>query len=203
MSTPKPWAVILAGGEGSRMGGASKALLRLGDQTLIEHVIEALKPQCAGILISIRSTSQAIPCAYPVVQDLEEYGPLGGILAALDWVASHDKTQTSLMSVTTDAPFLPLDMLIKLQEAAEKTGCAFCYTPETIHPLHALWPVATRANLRKFLEQGGRSPKAYLEKREAGCVQWPYPFFLNINTSQDLQEAEQVFLNYGGGNSTP
>jgi molybdenum cofactor guanylyltransferase len=194
MSMIRPFAVILAGGEGKRMGGACKALLRLGHQTLIEHIITALEPQCSGIVISVQDKAQtATFVPYPVVIDEEKYGPLSGILAALDWIAALHPLQTSLISVTADAPFLPLNMISKLQDERSETGYAVCCAGGMIQPLHALWPIEKRADLRNYQKQGNRSPGAFLKLQKARSAEWPPPYFLNINTPEDLEIANQAF----------
>ena len=44
-------AVILAGGQGARMGGINKGLAPLQGRPMISHVIERLSPQVATIII--------------------------------------------------------------------------------------------------------------------------------------------------------
>ena len=79
--------LILAGGEGRRMGGADKALLSLGGRPLIRHVVERLSPQVEELAISGRTSHSGF--GLPVLADaqIERFGPLAGVAAGLAWAA--------------------------------------------------------------------------------------------------------------------
>ena len=47
-----PLGVILAGGLATRMGGGDKGLLKLDDRPILQHVIDRLKPQVAGMALN-------------------------------------------------------------------------------------------------------------------------------------------------------
>ncbi len=94
----KPDCIILAGGEGKRMGGEDKGLILYKNKPLIESVIEKVKPQVSNIVISAnRNIEHYKKFNYPVVTDSASnqnnnyQGPLAGIAAALplctnEWV---------------------------------------------------------------------------------------------------------------------
>ena len=79
--------VLLAGGRSSRMGGGDKGLRRLGDRTLLEHVVGRLRPQVDGLLLNANGPVERFArFGLPVAADAlgEPAGPLAGILAGLD-----------------------------------------------------------------------------------------------------------------------
>ena len=85
--------VILAGGQGKRMGTKNKALIPFNNSTLIEHAIQALKPQVDEIIISAnRDLSYLKALGFTVIEDqTKNQGPLIGIVSA----AEHINTKTS------------------------------------------------------------------------------------------------------------
>jgi len=103
--------IILAGGEGKRVGGVDKGLLEYKNQPLIEHVIEAISPQVDDIVISAnRNIARYKNYSDKVISDksAQYLGPLAGISAALTHCA-HDL----VLVVPCDTPFLPSDIITK------------------------------------------------------------------------------------------
>ena len=92
-------AAILAGGDGRRMGGESKALLSLGSHRLIDLVYEALKPQTGSCALCLRTHKPwADALQLPILTDRpsSDRGPLGGIAAALAWGLQSHRRPTGL-----------------------------------------------------------------------------------------------------------
>src|SRR5436190_19983604 len=84
--------VVLAGGLARRMGGGDKARLWIGGRTILERVLERLKPQCAALILNANGDpSRFADTGLAVVADSvpDFAGPLAGILAALDWTTVH------------------------------------------------------------------------------------------------------------------
>ena len=75
--------LVLAGGRGSRMGGAVKALLTVDGRTILDRLIDALSPLCAEILVSVATPGQLVTDLRCVVDEQPGAGPLGGIAAGL------------------------------------------------------------------------------------------------------------------------
>ncbi|MGL5010390.1 MAG: NTP transferase domain-containing protein, partial [Paracoccaceae bacterium] len=77
------FGVILAGGQGLRMGGADKALLPLAGQPLLAHVIARLEPQVERLAVSANGDAARLAAfSLPVLPDDDaSMGPLSGILA--------------------------------------------------------------------------------------------------------------------------
>ena len=52
MTYPQTLGVVLAGGLARRMGGGDKARIRVGGLTILERVVQRLRPQCAGLVLN-------------------------------------------------------------------------------------------------------------------------------------------------------
>lgn len=209
--TLRPLGVILAGGLATRMGGGDKGLLPLANGTLLDHVIERLGPQVAGIALNANGDLRRFDVfGLPVLPDsIEGYaGPLAGVLAGLDWAASQGAD--SIVSVAADTPFFPTDLVDRLSAAAEGQThpLVLAATPredgeETKsmsrsglirHPTFGLWPVALRDDLRAALQDGLRKVVIWTSQhdgREAVFDNAGDPFF-NVNTPEDLTRAQAM-----------
>jgi len=151
-------ALILAGGRGRRFDGADKGLLPFGSGVLIEQAIAQLTPQVDQILISAnRNHHHYAGFGLPVLRDsdqLEPYpGPLGGMLAALEW--SRDPL---LLVVPGDAPWIAPDLAARLRQALlqQQAMVAVADDGERLQPLHALLRRELLTPLRQALMQRQR-----------------------------------------------
>lgn len=198
MSSPPRLGLILAGGLGRRMGGADKPLLRLGGRTLLERVVERLRPQCPGGLCLSANGDPGRFASFPgpILPDTApgNPGPLAGILAGLDFAAEQRPDVTHVLSVPGDAPFLPDDLAERLFAALGPAPIALAVSGGREHYTVALWPVALRADLRGALvERDERRLGTFVARHGAVAVEWPVrPVdpFLNVNTPVDLATAE-------------
>lgn len=185
------FGVILAGGQGRRMGGADKAMLRLGGRPLVAHVAERLEPQVERLALSANGDPARF-AAYglPVLADAASVGPLSGILSALDWAAPLEATH--VVSAPVDAPFLPPDLVPRLLLAGEATGLALARSGGRDHPTFGLWPVGLRGALRDFLDTGAKaSVRVFADAQGATRADFPDDgAFRNLNTPEDLAAAE-------------
>lgn len=182
-------AVILAGGRATRMGGGDKPLLRLHGQPILSHVIARIAPQVEALAISAngdpaRFAAQGLPVLADPLPGFP--GPLAGILAGMDWAAGLGIGR--LLSVPGDTPFLPRDLVARMQQAPFPMAASEGRT----HPVVAIWPVALRDRLRQALIDGERRVGRFAAACGAERVDFadaPDPFF-NINTPEDLAAAE-------------
>src|SRR5258707_15069190 len=102
--------LLLAGGLARRMGGGDKALRLLGGRTLLDHVIDRMRPQVAALVLNANGDpARFAGFSLPVVADsIPDFaGPLAGILAGLDSAAAHRPDSPIIASEPTAAPFLP------------------------------------------------------------------------------------------------
>ncbi len=188
------FGVILAGGQGRRMGGADKALIRLAGRPLLSHVIDRLEPQVDRLAISANGDPARFGHAgLPVLADSTSQGPLSGLLAALDWAAPLGASH--VVTAAVDTPYLPEDLVPHLLLAAEASpgGVAVAESGGRLHPTFGLWPVRHAATLRQALERGEARVQAFASA--VGAVPAPFPdgrAFLNLNTPDDLVRAEAM-----------
>ena len=189
----EPVGLILAGGLGTRMGGAGKADVLLGGTTLLARVVDRLEPQVADVVVN---SNTSITTNLPVIADAtsERLGPLAGILVGLDW--ARELGATHIVSVAVDTPFFPCDLVPQLLMAgmAHPDGLAVAATADGLHGTFGIWPVVLRDPLAAFLADGHRKVRAFTETQHAAIARFPDttpPSFFNINTREGLSEAEQ------------
>ena len=190
-------AVIIAGGHARRLGGADKALLPLGRGRVIDHLRMRLQDQVGAIAINANGPAgRWADLAMPVLADPVEGrpGPMAGVLAGLIWARSQGAAQ--VVTVAGDTPFLPQDFVARLCSAGSLAAVAATLEPDGTHRLHpvcGLWPVDLIAGLHAALSAGERRMRVLADLAGAVPVRFdagqPPPFF-NINTPQDLAEAE-------------
>jgi molybdopterin-guanine dinucleotide biosynthesis protein A len=192
-----PAGVILAGGLSSRMGVARKALLRLGDRTLLEHVIGRLQPQLSHLLLSCESqTADFDHLGLPLVPDLlpHQRGPLAGLYSALQYLENTGQ-ENGLVLCPCDAPFIPGNLVQALLDAgqgAEQPAVVVSYQGEW-QPTFSMWRKHHLEAVRDALVMRGLGGlKAVLRSLPHEVVEWapsqPPPFF-NVNTPADLEVA--------------
>ena len=193
--------VVLAGGLAQRMGGGDKPLRELGGHTILSRVIARLEPQCECLLLSANGDPLRFASfGLTVLADgLKQYpGPLAGILAGLDWAAAYRPNAQWILSAPGDCPFLPRDLVMRLRQALSACGAelAVAASQGRSHPVIGLWNVEFRDMLRNALVvEGLRKVQDWTERYRVATVDWPAdpidPFF-NINTVEDLAEAERL-----------
>ena len=196
--------ILLAGGRSSRMGGGDKCLRLLGGKPILARIIERLKPQISDIVINANGdVSRFVSFGLPVVPDSVAgfAGPLAGIHAGLEWVKANRPDSRHGVTVATDTPFLPLDLVQRfLAEQAQHPSLVVARSEEGTHPVIGLWPVALAGDIEQSLQQGMRKVGGWTEQHGAVEVSFPPveiggrsidPFF-NINRPEDLAEAEAL-----------
>lgn len=192
--------LILAGGLARRMGGGDKALKCLAGRPILAHVVERLRGQCDDLLLNANGDPARLAAfGLPVVADSvpDFAGPLAGILAGLDWMAAHRPQADWLLSVAADTPFIPDDLAVRLHRARIAAGAPLACAASGGQQHHAigLWPAALREDLRRVLAAGERKLGRWTQGHGVAVAEWPVepidPFF-NVNTPEDLAEAEQL-----------
>ena len=207
-----PHAIILAGGLATRMGGGDKALRDVAGVSLFSRVIDRLAPQCAAMAINANGDPARLAgFGLPVVpDDVADYpGPLAGVLAGMEWAAGEGASH--ILTVAADTPFFPADLAARLSTAiSAETPIALAATPDdrpgregklARHPTFGLWPVALRHDLRRALTQEGlRKIVLWTDRHGAATVPFaadPFDPFFNVNTPEDIAEAERIAREHG------
>lgn len=184
--------VLLAGGQGSRMGGVDKGLVTLRGRPMAQWVLERLAPQVDELIINANQNGERYAAfGYPVFGDRIGgfAGPLAGLHAALA-VASHPLVATA----PCDSPFLPEDLVERLHGAliAEAADIAVAYTFDQAHPVFCLCRREVLPHLSAFLEAGGRKIDRWYSTLKLARVSFDdqEDAFRNINTRDELRDLE-------------
>ena len=198
--------LLLAGGQSRRMGGGDKALRLLAGRTLLDRVIDRVQPQVAALVLNANGDpSRFARFGLPVVADsiADFAGPLAGILAGLDWTAANRPDCSLVVSLATDAPFLPADLVARLLAGmnAQRAELACAASGGQPHPVIGLWPVHLRDELREALvAQGIRKVDVWTVRYPLATVDFPItpidPFF-NANRPEDLDRAAALLKETG------
>jgi molybdopterin-guanine dinucleotide biosynthesis protein A len=190
--------LLLAGGQSRRMGGGDKGLRPLGGISLLERVVERLSPQVAALVLNANGDpARFAKFGLPVVADSvpDFAGPLAGVLAGLDWTAAQHRDCPFIVSVATDAPFLPTNLVARLAEELEATNAdlACAGSGGRAHPVCGLWPVRLREDLRRaVLDEGIRKVDQWTARHKLVMVPFadaPVDPFFNANQPEDLAVA--------------
>ena len=189
-------AVVLAGGQGRRLGGLDKGLQPLAGQPLIAHVIERLTLQVGAICISAnRHAERYAAFGVPVFSDQEAgfLGPLAGVQAALARC-----TTPWLLCVPCDVPRLPADLAVRLFDAAMESSASgaqaqtLCEGALQAQPVFALWQTRLLPALDAFLARGERSAWRFAQAQAFVGVHFDDPrAFIGANTPEELAQLEQ------------
>jgi molybdopterin-guanine dinucleotide biosynthesis protein A len=191
--------VLLAGGQARRMGGGDKCLRRLGDRTILEHVIERARPQVTMLVLNANGDpARFARFGLPVAADLVEgfAGPLAGVLTGMEW-ARHNRPDCSwIATIATDTPFFPRDLVARLGQAIDGADLACAASNGRAHPVFGLWPVRLADDLRRaMVEDEIRKVDVWTARYRLVEVDFPAePFdpFFNANRPEDLAEAERL-----------
>ncbi len=192
IGTPAITAVILAGGQGRRMGGMDKGLLEFDGRPLIEILLDKLRRQSVAVLINA-NRNQALYAGYghPVVSDeLEEYqGPLAGFASAM-----RAATTDYILTLPCDSPLLVDDYVARFISAQADNGATVnvAFDGERLQPVHALMRVDLLPSLRAFLDRGERKIDRWYAEHDFARVDFSdcADMFRNINTPDDKQALE-------------
>ena len=196
---PRTVGLVLAGGLARRMGGGDKALIRIGGAAILDRVLAVLRGKCDPIILNAngdpaRFARYGLPVIADSVPDFA--GPLAGILAGLDWAATHAPGAEWVVSVPGDCPFLPADLVGRLHAARTEAGTplACARSGDWRHPVVGLWRVDLRDDLRHALTvEDLRKIEIWTARHGIAIASWPDqpvdPFF-NVNTPDDLAAAE-------------
>ncbi|MFO1032691.1 MAG: molybdenum cofactor guanylyltransferase MobA [Hyphomicrobiales bacterium] len=186
---------IIAGGQSRRMG-QEKALLMLEGVSLLERTLSRLRIQVDDVVLNANGDPGRFAAAgLTVVADRIVTGtPLSGLHAALAHGAAHGFE--AVVTVPSDAPFLPLDLVARLLEAGAEKGAAIAFSGGHSHYLTGVWTTALARPLEKLLV-AREVPRVqdFAARVEAETVLWtdmPHDPFFNINTPEDLVAAAAI-----------
>ena len=200
MAAVTPLYLLLAGGKSRRMGGGDKNLITLGGKPLLGHVIDRCVPSGAPAVINANGDAGRYEeFGLPVVGDVVDgfAGPLAGVLTGLEHAAAHHPQVSHVITLATDAPFLPRELAARLMTAVDEGAqMAQAQSAGRRHPVFAIWPVSMAPALRRALvDEGLRKIDDFTARYDCAIVGFepeadgaPDPF-TNLNTPEDLAAA--------------
>ncbi len=186
--------VIIAGGRSSRMSGAEKIFLEIGGKRIVDRIMERLAHQVDRLAINANGdASRFHGTGLIVIPDLPDgvQTPLAGFHAALRWTKAQGFD--CLVTVPSDAPFLPRDLVAKFAAAKQKAVIAVANGQE--HYLTGLWSASLTETMDSAIKTGVLRVKDWTRHVGAAVIEFPAePFdpFLNINTREDLVRAQAI-----------
>jgi molybdopterin-guanine dinucleotide biosynthesis protein A len=187
--------LILAGGKSTRMG-TDKAFVMLDGETLLGRALNLTRSVTADVRIV--GSAEKFEAFAPVVEDVfRDCGPLGGIHAGL-------RTSSAELNLVlaVDVPFVSEELLRYLIARARKSA-AIAIVPQTRgwQPLCAVYrrefadaaEVALRAGRYKIAELFSAVETEKIDESELESAGFSSAMFRNLNTQQDLAEADDRF----------
>lgn len=182
-------AVILAGGQSSRMG-RDKAFLEIEGKSLLQRQIETVRlAGAAELLISGRAGVDYSACGLPVVFDqFPEAGPLSGIHAA--WSLAQNQ---QLLVLAVDLPLMSSAFLRNLAVASVGGRGVIPRLAGQIEPLVAIYSSAAREIAGGMLRRGEFAVRRFahtcVSSGFAAYMDLPAdnePLFKNLNSPDDF-----------------
>lgn len=179
--------LLLAGGQGSRLGGVDKGLQLFAGQPLAQHALQRLAPQVNSVMISANRNLEAyrqmgVP-VWPDPPELQGYqGPLAGVLAGLQACDT-----AYLVTIPCDCPRFPSDLVQRLSASIGDAELAIAHTPDGLEPAFCLMRRGVQDSLAHYLQSGERKIERWTAQLRRVEVSFDEPAaFFNINTPQDL-----------------
>jgi molybdopterin-guanine dinucleotide biosynthesis protein A len=179
-------AVVLAGGEAQRLGGADKASLRIGGRSLLDRALDALSDAGRVIVVGPRR-----PTPRPVTWARESpvgSGPLAATAAGVEHVGAE-----ALIVLAVDYPFVDGRVVAALLEAmGEHDGAALTDDEGNLHYVAGAYRVASvRAGLRRWDSDENASMRRVFSNLDVIEVRNDRAA-LDIDNPEDLEAARGI-----------
>ena len=190
--------VILAGGK-SRRFGEDKSKIKLGNKTLLEHVIDKVEKEFSELLIisnnqNYRFTSKRIFLVQDFIKG--QLGPLIGVLSAMKWVELNKKNYKWIATFPCDTPFFDIKIIeyLKIKSFETKKKLVFLKSAEKRHNIFGLWSLDLKEILENDIHNNIRKVEIWADKIGSDIInieKGKFDSFLNINTKDDLEIAKK------------
>ena len=189
---------ILAGGK-SRRFGVDKSNIKLGDKTLIEHVISKIENKFSEILVISNNQELQIDKENVfIINDCMQgqLGPLVGVLTAMKWVETNNKKYDWIATFPCDTPFFDAKIIDVIKKFSKKNNkkLYFLKNKEKRHNIFGLWSMQLKDILEKDINNNYRKVEEWADKIGLETIDVNYEkfdSFFNINTREDLEEAKK------------
>lgn len=189
MSVKGVTAVVLAGGQGQRMGGQDKGWVLYQGKPMIQHILDRLTPQVDEvIIIANRHQEDYAALGVPVFSDYIQgfHGPLVGIATGLQH-AGYDR----VVFVPCDGPFISTELVNSFREQYEhlKKPVIVASDGERLQPMVAMIEKQLLPDLLASIEAGERKPDRWYAKVGMDEVSFAPSSLHNFNTLEQMKES--------------
>jgi len=182
--------IILSGGKSSRMG-ENKSLLKIGNKTIIERIVELMKDIFSENIIITNTPDEYKFLQLPLYEDIYKWkGPLAGIHSGL----TYSKTEKNFV-ISCDTPLMIKEMIQYIVNFQTRKPIVFCRAAGYHQPLVGVYKKQIIIEIEKFLsdndETTDKSFHHFLKKVNAEIIDpQDLPFykdelFFNVNSPDD------------------
>ena len=197
-------AVVLAGGQSKRFG-EDKNQAKLGNITLLEHVLSKVTKKFEKtLIISNQNLNIKTLNSITIVPDCIQgnLGPLVGVLTAMKWIKKNNKQYQWIATFPSDTPFFDTSIIEKYKSRINlnESLLYFARSNQKRHNIFGLWSVKLMDTLENdLINNNFRKVEKWADKIGVETINVKIdkfdPFF-NINTKTDLKETEKILKEY-------
>jgi len=192
-------AVVLAGGKSKRFG-EDKNQIKLGDKTLLEHVLSKINNKFEEILI-VSSHNVEIKKSenITIIPDcFDDFGPLAGVLSSMKWIKENQKQYKWIATFPSDTPFFEISIIEEYKKRINinDSSLYFIKSNNKRHNIFGLWSIDLLDVLEDDLKNNNfRKVEDWADKIGVKTIDIEVnefdPFF-NINTKEDFEKAKEI-----------
>jgi molybdopterin-guanine dinucleotide biosynthesis protein A len=192
-------AVVLAGGKSKRFG-EDKNHIKLGDKTLLEHVLSKINNKFEEILI-VSSHNLEIKKSenITIIPDcFDDFGPLAGVLSSMKWIKENQKQYKWVATFPSDTPFFDISIIEEYKKRINVSDSLlyFIKSNNKRHNIFGLWSIDLLDVLEDDLKNNNfRKVEVWADKIGVKTIDIEVnefdPFF-NINTKEDFEKAKEI-----------
>ncbi|MBZ8180629.1 molybdenum cofactor guanylyltransferase [Oscillatoria salina] len=187
-------AIVLAGGQSSRMG-TDKALLSIDNQPLLYRVCQLAQVCATQVLVVtpwLEKYQEVVPPGCRLVRETRSHGPLVGFARGLAFVDTE-----WVLLLACDLPCLPESELLKwldyLDSVSAEAVALLPRHPQGWEPLAGFYRRSCLPQINDFVNQGGKSFQKWLKANYVQELPVTDPKMLfNCNTPADFQVAQRL-----------
>ncbi|MCC6397876.1 MAG: molybdenum cofactor guanylyltransferase [Bacteroidetes bacterium] len=173
--------------------GEDKALVQFHGTTLLEHSIRILQSAVHPVVVACGQADRyLLPGVRCIADGIQDRGPLGGILAALE-----ESSADAVLILACDLPFVTPGLLHTLSTAPPADSIVLPASGGELQPLCGRYPRSLKPALHRFLAEGRRKVMDFVESQNHHyiVITPDHPLFrpsllANINTPEQLAQAE-------------
>lgn len=197
--------IILSGGKSSRMG-SDKALLTVGDETIIERITDLMKSIFSDVHIVTNTPEDYKFLNIPLYEDIfKNKGPLSGIHSGLH----HSSTKENFF-ISCDLPIISKELIKYIVEFKSDKSIRYCIASGRQHYLAGVYSKNLIPEIEKIIKVSPKqsekkehkfSVKNLLMKIEAEIINVEHlsfyndDLFFNLNTPEDFEDLKNISLN--------